>query len=192
MDIDAVVQERLDNDTDFQATLATLTDEEKPNAIAVKRSEVIKTEFESLSKKAQDNEQKFQDQKTRAEKAEILAKQGKKEDKVDSSITAKDVLILTSAGVAHDEDIELIEKWAQFNKLSIKDALADGTLKSVLATKQEERKTAQATQTRGGQRGSATPTADVILADASKGRLPENDAEIQRLADARMEKKLGK
>lgn len=189
MDIDAVVQERINNDTDFQATLATLPEEERDNAINTKKSEVIKTEFESLSKKAQENEQKFRDQKLRAEKAEELAKGTKKEEKVESSITAKDVLVLTGAGYTHEEDIDTIERWAKFNNVGISEAIKDNLLKSVLATKQEERKTAQVTQTNGGARGVKSPSIDTILSEASQGKIPEKDTDIENLALARMAKR---
>lgn len=119
-----------------------------------------------------------------------LKKEPKVEDKIDSSITARDVLILSGAGVTNEEDIETVEKWAKFNGTSIRDALNDSTLKTVLATKQEERRTALATSSKGGARGSSTPSIEVILSDASKGKLPENDSEIAKLAEARMAKRL--
>jgi len=113
-----------------------------------------------------------------------------KEDKVDSSITAKDVLILSGAGITHEEDVEAVESWAKYKGISIKEALNDSMLKTVLATKQEERKTAQLTQTRGGARGTSTPSADAILADARKGKISESETEIANLAQARMQKRL--
>lgn len=193
MDIDAVVLEKINNDSEFQTILESLPEEERESTINTKKAELIKSEFESLAKKAQDNEQKFNDQKTRAEKAEELAKKNKgkeKDEKIDSSITARDVLILSGAGVTNEEDIEVVEKWAKFNGTSIRDALNDSTLKTVLATKQEERRTAQATSAKGGARGSSTPSIEVILSEASKGKLPENDSEIAKLAEARMAKRL--
>lgn len=119
-----------------------------------------------------------------------LKKEPKIEEKIDSSITARDVLILSGAGVTNEEDIEVVEKWAKFNGTSIRDALNDSTLKTVLATKQEERRTALATSSKGGARGTSTPSIEVILSDASKGKLPENDSEIAKLAEARMLKRL--
>lgn len=120
-----------------------------------------------------------------------LKKEPKTEEKVDSSITARDVLILSGAGYTHEEDIETIEKWAKFNGTSIREALNDSTLKTVLSTKQEERRTAQATSSKGGARGVSSPSVEAILSDASKGKLPENDADIAKLTEARLAKKLG-
>lgn len=193
MDIDAVVLEKINNDSEFQTILESLPEEERESTINTKKAELIKSEFESLAKKAQENEQKFNDQKTRAEKAEELAKKNKgkeKDEKTDSSITARDVLILSGAGVTNEEDIEVVEKWAKFNGTGIRDALNDSTLKTVLATKQEERRTALATSSKGGARGSSTPSIEAILSEASKGKLPENDSEIAKLAEARMLKRL--
>lgn len=110
-----------------------------------------------------------------------------KQEQVDSSITAKDVLILSGAGYTHPEDVETIERWAKFNGVSIKDALNDKTLKTVLGTQQEERATALATQSKGGARGVASPSAEAILANAQAGKLSEDD--IDKLAAARMAKR---
>src|SRR3990167_11067104 len=74
MDIDTAVQEKIDNDTEFQTSLTDLSEEDKQVAINEKRSVLIKSEFESLDKIAKENEKKFNDQKLRAEKAEEALK----------------------------------------------------------------------------------------------------------------------
>lgn len=119
-----------------------------------------------------------------------VKKDGQKEVKqeVDSSITAKDVLTLSGAGYTHPEDVETIERWAKFNGTSIKDALVDKTLKTVLSTQQEERATALATQSKGGARGVASPSVEAILASAQAGKLPEED--VDKLAAARMARRM--
>ena len=101
--------------------------------------------------------------------------------------SGKDVLILSGAGYTHEEDIETIEKWAKFNGVSIKDALQDSTLKTVLSTKLEERRTAQATATKGGAKGVSSPTADSLIQEAKSGKLSEDN--LDKLAEARMAKR---
>lgn len=119
-----------------------------------------------------------------------VKKDGQKEVKqeVDSSITAKDVLLLSSAGYTHPEDVETIERWAKLNGVGIKDVLSDKTLKIVLSTQQEERATALATQSKGGARGVASPSTEAILANAQAGKLSEEDTD--KLAAARMAKRM--
>lgn len=166
--------------------------------------ETVNTEIETLETETQTETLTSEELKALREKASKadeledknkklyarLKKEPKTEEKIDSSITARDVLILSGAGVTNEEDIEVVEKWAKFNGTSIRDALNDSTLKTVLATKQEERRTALATSSKGGARGTSTPSIEAILSDASKGKLPENDSEIAKLAEARMAKRL--
>lgn len=158
------------NETETQETETGLTPEE---------IQTLKDKAEKADELEKKNKQLY----------ERLKKGEKKEEKTETGLTPRDVILLTGAGYTHEEDIEIIEKWAKFNGVSVKDALGDSTLKTVLSTKQEERRTAQATQTKGGARGVSTPSIDSILADASKGKIPEKDDEISRLAEARMAKR---
>lgn len=162
------------NDGNEQETLETEAQTETLSA------EELKT-LREKAKLADELEEKNKKLFERAKKAEA----NKKEDKVDSGLTARDVLILSGAGYTHEEDIEVIERWAKFNGVSVKDALNDSTLKTVLLTRSEERKTAQATASKGSARGVSTPSAEVLIAEASKGKLPD-ESKIDDLANARM------
>lgn len=85
----------------------------------------------------------------------------------------------------HEEDIETIQEWAKFKNMSLAEARKDATLATILATKAEERRTAQAAHVAGGARAATTPSASDILAKAERGDLPDSDEEVALLAQAR-------
>lgn len=66
--LNALVEEKINSDTDFQATLEDMSEEDKSQAIADKSKELIDAEYSKAEELANN-------QKIRAEKAEALAKQ---------------------------------------------------------------------------------------------------------------------
>ena len=97
----------------------------------------------------------------------------------------KDIIALSKVD---PEDIDDVVEFARFKKIPIVQALKTNIIKTLLAEKAEERKTAQATST-GSQKRSNTKISDDSLLDrASSGDIPETDADIQRLVNARIER----
>src|SRR3990167_5307710 len=163
-------------------------------------------ELEALKTSVADNEAKLADerkakddelakakeiaenQRIRAEKAEKEAKKGGggEPPKEPQELTRKELLYLAKADI-HEDDNDTVIEWAKFRNISVKDA--HGELKGVLATKAEERRSAQATQTKGA-RGATAATAEDLLSQASKGQLPETDEGIEALAAAEMARKI--
>ena len=185
MDIDTAVQEKIDNDTEFQTSLTDLSEEDKQVAINEKRSVLIKSEFESLDKIAKENEKKFNDQKLRAEKAENELKNNKVVPK-EEGLSQKDVIYLAKADI-HEEDVDEVVELAKLKKITV--AEAHKYMTPILETRAEERKTASATQTKGGARGSAKVTGEDLIARAKEGKLPETDEDWDKLTEARLEAK---
>ena len=185
MDIDTAVQEKIDNDTEFQTSLTDLSEEDKQVAINEKRSVLIKSEFESLDKIAKENEKKFNDQKLRAEKAENELKNNKVVPK-EEGLSQKDVIYLAKADI-HEEDVDEVVELAKLKKITV--AEAHKYMTPILETRAEERKTASATQTKGGARGSVKVTGEDLMAQARKGKLPETDEDWDKLQLARLEAK---
>ena len=127
----------------------------------------------------------------RAKKAETALKEVKAQKPVEkaevkSELSNKDFLYLAKADV-HEDDVDIVLEWAKFKGVDVKQAHKD--MKPILDTKAEERKSAQATQTKGS-RGASKPTHDEVLSQASQGNLPEKDADIESLAAARMASKI--
>jgi len=99
-------------------------------------------------------------------------------------ITSLDAIVLAKANV-HEDDIDEVVSYAKFKGISIKQALADKTMKSILRDKTEFRETSEATNTGPARRGSAKPTDEQILANAQAGK----EVNPEDLAEARWNQK---
>lgn len=187
MDIDEIVQGKLDADSEFQTSIADLSGGDRNSAIESKRKELLSAEFKSLKDKADEAEKlqkAFEDQKKRAEKAETKIKE--KEE----GLSTKDVLVLSQAGV-HADDIDEVVEFAKFKKISVAEALNNPTLKTILAEHVSQRETAQATQMKG-KTSSQDKGGESLLQEASQGNLPTDDEGIAKLAEARHEARRNK
>lgn len=102
-------------------------------------------------------------------------------------LSQKDVIYLAKADI-HENDVDEVTKYAQKMGVSVKEA--HEFYKPILNERNEERKTAQATQTKGGSRGSSKTSGDDLINQASIGKLPESDEDINKLAEARMNRKV--
>lgn len=126
-----------------------------------------------------------------AEKAETdkknkqLFARVKKDEAAHAGLSPKDLLALSKADL-HTEDLEELQDYASFKKISLADALQDPTMKAILATKQAERITAEATATRGA-RGATKPDGEDILRTFERtGEVPDTDEGMQALWAARV------
>lgn len=101
-----------------------------------------------------------------------------------SNLSTSDLLAVMNANV-HEDDMERVEKFAKMEGISIKESLKNPDLKAILDRRAEERTTASATNVTNTRRGSTKVSDEVIVANASKGRLPEDDEGIERLIAAK-------
>lgn len=123
--------------------------------------------------------------------AEAPAPADKPEDKpedkpIDKSATeglsSNDVIAVINAKIPQ-EDIADVADYAKFKKISVAEALNDSVVKLMLADKAEQRKIAEGTATGDGKkRGSSKLSDEALLANASKGILPESDEDMSRLS----------
>lgn len=105
------------------------------------------------------------------------------------SLSSMDTIALINAKVATDDIPEVVD-YAKLKGISIAEALETPIVKTLLKESNEERATANATNTGPTRRGSQKPTAGNMLDKASKtGELPESDEDMAALADAFIEKK---
>ncbi len=152
------------------------------------------SESEDLEALQEKNKRLFERAKKAETEAKLLkAERLKKEETVKAKpapvqtevgLTPKDTLILMNQKVTEEEDIDAVLEFAQFKKISVSEALKLSVVKTLLAEKAELRKTAQATNTGVARRGTTKPSAETLIADAQKGRMPD-DADA--LAEARFE-----
>lgn len=136
------------------------------------------------------------DWEARAKKAEAAIIKAKQKPKVeakraeaDTKLSAFDLLALQKANIETEEDLDEVVRWADYNKISVAEALKSNILKATLAEKAEERKSALAVNTGSGRRAGGTVTDERLLADASRGIMPESAEDIAKLARLRMQQK---
>lgn len=104
---------------------------------------------------------------------------------VDSNLSPKDYIALTQSGITA-EDFDEVMDFAKYKNVSVAEALAHSTLKSILDGKAEERRTASATQTRSA-RGSAPQTGESLLSKAeTTGEVPTTAEGMKAITEARM------
>lgn len=107
------------------------------------------------------------------------------------NLSQRDVITLVKADIP-EEDIPDVTEYAAFKKISIADALKSPVLKSLLADKAESRKIADATNVGTQRRGNSRVSDESLIENASKGKLPESDDELERLVQARISAKTKK
>lgn len=152
-----------------------------PNDTQVKQDEQI--DWEAKARKAEELANNY---KIRAEKAEKAAK-GTPTQEVPvakSDLSPMDIYALMDAKVPQ-EDISEVTVLAKAYGVPVSEALKLDSVKATLAYKAETRKTAQATAVGASRRSSTKVSDEVILENASKGRLPQSDDEIEALVAAR-------
>ena len=136
-----------------------------------------------------------EDQRKRAEKAEkdLKAKLAEKppveqpktpevQKTNEVVLTPMDAILLGKANITEADDIEEVVKFANYVGKPVKDVLKDKTMQTILRTRQEERATAEATNTGNARRGSSKVSDEQILADVNEGKFPTDP---EALAKAR-------
>lgn len=192
-DLDASIQEKVDADADFQASLEGLaSQEEKDEAINARKAEFIAQSHKETAEEAKKQKGLADNYKIRAEKAERKEKgsdDDNKDDKKKDEISSKDLYALMNAEVP-EEDIEEVQKAAKVLEKSIPEALKDDMVKSVLKRKAEERITANAANTVTSRRTNATVSDDTLVTNLAKGEVPaKGSKEAEQLFWARRKKK---
>lgn len=145
----------------------------------------LETEEEVIEEEAIDWEARAK----KAEQAIIKAKAKPVKPTTDTKLSTFDMLALQKANIETEEDLDEVTRWADYNKISVAEALKSTILKTVLAEKSEQRMSAQAVNTGAGRRAGGGAISDErLMADARKGVLPSGD-DIGRLAILRMKNK---
>lgn len=145
-------------------------------------------ELDEKDQKLADLEAKNKQLFERAKKAEELAK-GKVEPSQDNNLSTKDQLALVQANVSVD-DLDEVVRISKVLGLSVADSLQDSTMKTILEARAEERRTAAATITRGGARGTNVTAEDILRKAETTGEVPTTDEGMKQLAEARMARRI--
>lgn len=152
---------------------------------------------ETLKEKLAKAQKAYEDQKRRAEKAEGKSTDDGKNKKIEplkkntktEDLSPKDLYALMENKVPKD-DIDDVVQYAKFSKISVEQALETDFVTRLLADKAEKRATARATNTGASRRGAGKPSGTSLLSNAlSKGEIPDDDEDLDRMIDARLELK---
>lgn len=82
----------------------------------------------------------------------------------------------------HEDDVDDVLGYAEYRKISIADARKDGVLKTILADKEEKRKTAEATSTGGSRPALKKSDGSTLNKNLAKGEIPEpGSSEAEKL-----------
>lgn len=178
---------------DFGALTKEQLDAYTPEEMETLKTSVAENEAKTVESRKKESEdfakakELAENYKIRAEKAEKEAKKGAGDPpKTSPELSTKDVLYLAKADI-HEDDMDEVLTFAKFKNISLSEAHKQ--YKPILDVRAEERKSAQATQTKGA-RGASKPTPEDLISRASKGQLPEKDEDIEALAAARMALKI--
>lgn len=132
--------------------------------------------------------------KTRLDKVKIVPDEGEKvevsrEQKpeiVQQGLSTKDTIALIKNNV-NEEDVSEVEDYARYRGISVSEALKSSVVKTLLSEREDQRKTANATNVGNTRRGPSKPTPQDLIERASKGQMPESDEDIRILARAEFE-----
>ena len=167
-----------------EETVVAPTSEEQVEVVEETSEE--ETENPELTKAQQIAE----NQRIRAEKAEKELKALKSKGEVNSKeptpqLSTADIIALSKV---HEDDVERVERFAKSEGISVREALKNDELKEILSLRDEQRTTASAANVSTTRRSSAKLSDDVIVSNASNGKIPEDDDGIARLVAAKMKK----
>lgn len=173
----------MNNESDEEVILNTQEETTDSNDVETDESSEDLEELRARLAKAEELANNY---KIRAEKAEKKPERevSKVAPKKQSDLSAVDIIAISKSNI-DAQDVEDVLDYAKFKGISISEALNNSVVKATLAQKDELRKTAQATNTGAARRGSSSVTDEQLLANASKGILPESDADLKRLISLR-------
>jgi len=148
-------------------------------------------DVEELRARLEKAERDYNNQKIRAEKAEAEAKarrNEKSEAPKQGNLSAFDLVAIAKADI--DEDtLNEVQDYAKWKKISVSEALKSSAIKAIIEEKAENKRIAEATNTGTARRGSQKASDESLLANARAGKMPETDADIQRLLELRRKSK---
>lgn len=161
------------------------TEEAEPEVLDTQDEGEEESELERLRREKAELEDKNKKLYARVKKDEV------KEPSQELNLTAKDFLALSENKVSSEDFDEVVRVSKALGYSQLSEGLKDSTIKSILTIRAEERRTANATQIRGGARGASKVSGEDLLRKAeSTGELPDSDEGIRAIAEARHARKI--
>jgi len=140
----------------------------------------------NYKKRAEKAEKDLKSTKDSMKEFEEVASREESHSNSPEQLTPKDYLALRDSDISA-EDFDEVQSYANFRNVPIAQILKDKTLKAILEDRTEERRTADATQVKGGQRGASKTTGADLLAKAEKtGEVPDTAEGMKAMQEARI------
>lgn len=172
-----------------EETVAPEPTEELPQEEADEPAEESVEEVRARLAKAEELANNY---KIRAEKAERKAKEpvaAEPKTEPKGGLSYKDTVALTNAKV-HEDDVDEVLEYAKFKSISVPEALKSSVIKTLLTERDEQRTTAEATNTSRSRGTSSRVSEEALLSKARKtGELPDSEEDLGRMLDARYKNK---
>lgn len=176
--------------------ITSKNDEEQENLKPAEDDETPKTPSDEELEKLRKQAELAENYRIRAEKAEKklketpVPKEAPKEKQEKKGLSDEDLIYIARTDI-HDEDLPEVREYAEWKGVSIREAHLK--MKPILDERAEERRTAEATNTKSP-RGTSKVSGEKILADAQRGKLPDADdvAGIDALTSAHLAAKTPK
>lgn len=146
--------------------------------------ETNEVDVEELRKKVQTLEA----QKNHWKKKANAGKESESKPTVNTKeLSPTELYTLMKSDVA-PEDLEVVTKYAGYEGISVAQALKSDVLKTILDKRTQARKTAEATSTGSTRKSTNQTSPEALLENAKKGNLPDSDADLEKLVNARWTK----
>lgn len=101
-----------------------------------------------------------------------------------ADMSPADLVAVMNAGV-HQDDMERVERFAIAEGISIREAVSNPELQAMLEVRNEQRRSASATNIENVRRGASVPSGEALIQRAQKGDIPSSDDEIEALVSAK-------
>lgn len=149
--------------------------------------EVKKDKYTAIQQKKKERDLREKMEKGKDFYKSQLDPKGKKEAKKATSSSDYSLKDIRALNKVDDDDLDKVITYAEkFHDGSPSKALEDGDLQAILKNRAEERKTAEATETGTGRKGSTKVSGANALEKAkATGRIPDSDAELDALLEER-------
>ena len=172
---------KMENEIDAQEVIET--PEIAEETIETPEEESVEEKIARLEKEKSDLEDKNKKLYARVKNGE---KPKEKTVEHTEGLSTADIIALSKV---HEDDVERVERYAKSEGLSVREALKNPELKAILDMREEQRATANASNVSNVRRGSTKIADDVLISNASNGKIPESEDDIARLIQAKMKQK---
>ena len=105
------------------------------------------------------------------------------------NLSPGDMLAVQQAKITEADDMDRVAWFADSNGISLREALVHPEMKAILALREEQRRVAVATNVESVRRGSVKINDETLLQNASMGKIPTADDEIEALVSAKFKRK---